>query len=266
MSELKGKTALISGGARGIGYSIASTFLDAGANVLITDILEEDGIKAAKNLSDKEGKVLFIQHDVTSEESWINAVEFCSKNFSKLNILVNNAGIYSSSNVENTSLEDWKKMFEINVEGVFLGTKSALNEMKKSSLGQEESGSIINLSSIAGLVGSSGHGAYTASKGAVKLFTKSCAIEFAGLDYNIRVNSIHPGVIETDMGAQVISNVSENLELGDNEAKEMTALMHPVKRMGVPGEIAELALFLASKRSSFITGAEMVIDGGFTAK
>ena len=100
----------------------------------------------------------------------------------------------------------------------------------------------------------------------VKLFTKSCAIEFADLDYNIRVNSIHPGVIETKMGAQVVSNVSENLELGNNEAKEMTALMHPVKRMGVPEEIAQLALFLASNRSSFITGAEMVIDGGFTAK
>ena len=156
-------------------------------------------------------------------------------------------------------------MFTVNVEGVFLGTKSVLEEMKKSSL-DNDSGSIINLSSIAGLVGSAGHGAYTASKGAVKLFTKSCAIEFAELDYNIRVNSIHPGVIETKMGAQVVSNLSENLELGDNEAKEMTALMHPVKRMGVPEEIAQLALFLASNRSSFITGAEMVIDGGFTAK
>ena len=167
--------------------------------------------------------------------------------------------------MEQASEKEWKKMFTVNVEGVFLGTKSVLEEMKKSSL-DNDSGSIVNLSSIAGLVGSAGHGAYTASKGAVKLFTKSCAIEFADLDYNIRVNSIHPGVIETKMGAQVVSNVSENLELGNNEAKEMTALMHPVKRMGVPEEIAQLALFLASNRSSFITGAEMVIDGGFTAK
>tara|TARA_B100000427_G_scaffold73810_1_gene59845 strand:+ start:5073 stop:5870 length:798 start_codon:yes stop_codon:yes gene_type:complete len=265
MSELEGKTALISGGSRGIGASIASLFLDEGANVLITDILEEEGNKTVENLSDKKGDISFISHDVTNEGSWNDAVSSCIKEFGGLNILINNAGIYSSSTVEETSIEEWKSMFTVNVEGVFLGTKAVLDEMKKSSL-DNDSGSIINLSSIAGLVGSAGHGAYTASKGAVKLFTKSCAIEFAELDYNIRVNSIHPGVIETKMGAQVVSNLSENLELGDNEAKEMTALMHPVKRMGVPEEIAQLALFLASNRSSFITGAEMVIDGGFTAK
>ena len=265
MSELKGKTAFISGGSRGIGASIASLFLDEGANVLITDILEEEGIRTVENLSGKKGDISFISHDVTDEDSWKEAVSYCINEFGGLNILVNNAGIYSSSTVEETSIEEWKKMFTVNVEGVFLGTKSVLEEMKRSSL-DNDSGSIVNLSSIAGLVGSAGHGAYTASKGAVKLFTKSCAIEFADLDYNIRVNSIHPGVIETKMGAQVVSNVSENLELGNNEAKEMTALMHPVKRMGVPEEIAQLALFLASNRSSFITGAEMVIDGGFTAK
>tara|TARA_Y100001960_G_scaffold331240_1_gene427622 strand:- start:346 stop:1143 length:798 start_codon:yes stop_codon:yes gene_type:complete len=265
MSELKGKTAFISGGSRGIGASIASLFLDEGANVLITDILEEEGVRTVENLSGKKGNISFTSHDVTDEDSWKEAVSYCINEFGGLNILVNNAGIYSSSTVEETSIEEWKKMFTVNVEGVFLGTKSVLEEMKKSSL-DNDSGSIVNLSSIAGLVGSAGHGAYTASKGAVKLFTKSCAIEFADLDYNIRVNSIHPGVIETKMGAQVVSNVSENLELGNNEAKEMTALMHPVKRMGVPEEIAQLALFLASNRSSFITGAEMVIDGGFTAK
>ena len=156
MSELKGKTAFISGGSRGIGASIASLFLDEGANVLITDILEEERVRAVENLSGKKGNISFISHDVTDEDSWKEAVSYCINEFGGLNILVNNAGIYSSSTVEETSIEEWKKMFTVNVEGVFLGTKSVLEEMKKSSL-DNDSGSIVNLSSIAGLVGSAGH-------------------------------------------------------------------------------------------------------------
>ena len=144
--------------------------------------------------------------------------------------------------------------------------KIAIPEIKKRSMETESSGSIINLSSIAGLVGSPSHGTYTASKGAVKLFTKSTALECAALEYNIRANSIHPGVIDTQMGSQVINNIIEKTGSGDNEARAQVAELHPLGRFGRPGEVAQTAVFLASDDSSFITGAEFVVDGGLTAK
>ena len=157
-------------------------------------------------------------------------------------------------------------MFSVNVEGVFLGTKVAIPEIKKRSMKRESSGSIINLSSIAGLGGSPNHGAYTAAKGAVRLFTKSTALESASLEYNIRVNSIHPGVIDTIMGSQVVDTIIEQTGSGDNEARAQVSELHPLGRFGKPEEIAQTAVFLASDDSSFITGTELIVYGGITAK
>ena len=157
-------------------------------------------------------------------------------------------------------------MFAINVEGVFLGTKFAVEEIKKRSIKNEVSGSIINLSSVAGLVGAPFIGPYNASKGAVRIFSKGCAMEFASLGYNIRVNSVHPGVIDTKMGKQVQDGLIKQTGLNDNEATARLAELHPLGRLGLPEEVAKVAVYLASNESSFITGAELVVDGGLTAR
>ncbi len=266
MADLSNKVALISGGARGIGGAISEAMCLAGAKVVISDLLIEEGKSKVNELIEKGLQATFIKHDVTLESEWHDTINHCSKIFGGLDILVNNAGIYFPSLIEETSLEDWKKMFSVNVEGVFLGTKVSIPEIKKRSMNQDSSGSIINLSSVAGLVGSSNHGAYTASKGAVRLFTKSTAIECANLDYNIRVNSIHPGVIDTQMGAQVVNSMIEQTGSGDNEARAQLSELHPLARFGKPEEIAQTAVFLASDDSSFITGTEIIVDGGLTAK
>ena len=266
MADLKNKIVLVSGGARGIGAAISAAMAEAGAKVVISDLLEKEGQNKVSELLSQGHQASFIKHDVTDESEWKKTVSFCSTTYGGLDVLVNNAGIYFTGLIEETTLEDWKKMFSVNVEGVFLGTKTAIPEIKRRSMKRESSGSIINLSSIAGLVGSPSHGTYTASKGAVKLFTKSTALECAALEYNIRANSIHPGVIDTQMGSQVINNIIEKTGSGDNEARAQVAELHPLGRFGRPGEVAQTAVFLASDDSSFITGAEFVVDGGLTAK
>ncbi|MFL2705990.1 MAG: glucose 1-dehydrogenase [Gammaproteobacteria bacterium] len=266
MADLKNKIALISGGARGIGGAISEAMAAAGASVIITDQLTEEGESKVEGLIDKGYPATFIKHDVTIESEWNKVIQHCTKSFGGLDILVNNAGIYFPSLIEETTLEDWRKMFSVNVEGVFLGTKVSIPEIKKRSMNRDSSGSIINLSSVAGLVGSPNHGAYTASKGAVRLFTKSSALECASLEYNIRVNSIHPGVIDTSMGTQVVNSMIEQTGTGDNEARAQLSELHPLARFGKPEEIAQTAVFLASDDSSFITGTEIIVDGGLTAK
>ena len=266
MADLKDKIALISGGARGIGGAIADAMCAAGAKVVISDLLDKEGEDKALELTSKGYQATFVKHDVTKETDWTNAILHCSDTYGGLDILVNNAGIYFNGPIEETSLEAWKQMFSVNVEGVFLGTKAAIPEIKKRSMKRESSGSIINLSSIAGLGGSPNHGAYTASKGAVRLFTKSTALECASLEYNIRANSIHPGVIDTLMGSQVVDTIIEQTGSGDNEARAQVSELHPLGRFGKPEEIAQTAVFLASDDSSFITGTELIVDGGITAK
>ena len=265
MADLTDKIALISGGARGIGGAISEAMCAAGAKVVISDLLQE-GENKASELNDKGYQASFKIHDVTVEAEWNKIVSYCSETYGCLDILVNNAGIYFPKSIEETSLEEWKQMFSVNVEGVFLGTKAGIPEIKKRSMQRESSGSIINLSSVAGLVGSPNHGAYSATKGAVRLFTKSTALECASLEYNIRVNSIHPGVIDTKMGSQVVNTIMEETGTGDNEARAQVSELHPLGRFGKPEEIAQTAVFLASDDSSFITGTEFIVDGGLTAK
>ena len=250
MARLEGKVALISGGARGQGAVEARMFAEEGASVVIGDILDEQGRQTEAELQELGYNVTFVHLDVTSESDWDAAVQSAIATYGKLDILLNNAGILIRKNIEETTEEDWDRIFSINAKGVFLGTKAAIPAMRENG-----GGSIINISSTAGLVGSpNGSASYTATKGAVRLFTKSTAIQHA--KEGIRCNSIHPGPIETDMIADTLNDPA-NLEL------RMQRL--PLGRVGKPSEIAYGAIYLASDESSFVTGSELVIDGGTTA-
>ena len=250
MARLEGKVALISGGARGQGAVEARMFAEEGASVIIGDILDEQGRQTEAELQELGYNVTFVHLDVTSESDWDAAVQAAVSAYGKLDILLNNAGILIRKNIEETTEEDWDRIFSINAKGVFLGTKAAIPAMRENG-----GGSIINISSTAGLVGSpNGSASYTATKGAVRLFTKSTAIQHAR--EGIRCNSIHPGPIETDM-------IADTLNDPDNLALRMQRL--PLGRVGKPSEIAYGAIYLASDESSFVTGSELVIDGGTTA-
>ncbi len=248
--RLDGKVALISGGARGMGAAEARLFASEGAKVVIGDILEAEGQQVEAEINETGGECLFLRLDVTSEAAWREAIAATVSRFGKLDILVNNAGIYRTERVEETSEELWDQVMEINAKGVFLGTKHAIPAMREAG-----GGSIINISSVAGLVGNHISAAYTASKGAVRLFTKSTAIQHAG--DGIRANSIHPGTIETDMTAQLLADPA-----GYQDRLDRT----PLGRIGRPEDVAYGALFLASDESSYMTGSELVIDGGRTAQ
>ena len=248
--RLEGKVALISGGARGMGAEEAKLFAREGAKVVIGDILEMEGHQTEAEVNEVGGECLFVMLDVTNEAQWQGAVAATVARFGKLDILVNNAGIFRGNPVEDTTTQEWDQIMDINAKGVFLGTKLAIPEMRKAG-----GGSIINISSVAGLVGNPFSSAYNASKGAVRLLTKSTAIQYA--KDGIRANSIHPGVIETLMTQDVVN---------DPSFREFRLTANPISRLGQPADIAYGALYLASDESSFVTGSELVIDGGWTAQ
>ena len=248
--RLEGKVALISGGARGMGAEEAKLFAQEGAKVVIGDILEAEGKQTEAEVNEIGGDCLFVRLDVTNETDWEAAVGAAVARFGKLDILVNNAGIFRGAKVEDTSTEEWDQVMDINAKGVFLGTKVAIPEMRKAG-----GGSIVNISSVAGLVGNPFISAYNASKGAVRIFTKSTAIQYA--KEGIRANSIHPGVIETPMTQDVVN---------EPDFKEFRLSANPISRLGQPADIAYGVLYLASDEASFVTGSELVIDGGWTAQ
>ena len=248
--RLEGKVALITGGARGQGAAEARMFAGEGAKVVIADILDGEGERLAAAIGESGGDAMFVHLDVTSEDQWQSAIAAAVLRFGKLDVLVNNAAVWRRGRVEETTSEHWDSVMEVNAKGVFLGTKLVIPEMRKAG-----GGSIINISSVAGLVGSLTSSAYSASKGAVRLLTKSTAIQYAA--EGIRANSIHPGAIDTAMGEQVWPNA---------ETRDEVVARTPVGRMGVPEDIAYGALFLASDESSFVTGSELVIDGGMSAQ
>ena len=248
--RLENKVALISGGARGMGAVEARLFAQEGARVVIGDVLEDEGRRTEAEINESGGECVFVRLDVTSEESWQSAVSEAIGRFGKLDILVNNAGIYRTNNVTETSSEEWDQVMDINAKGVFLGTKSAIPAMRDNG-----SGSIVNISSVAGLVGNQMSSAYTASKGAVRLLTKSTAIQYAR--DGIRCNSVHPGTIVTDMTAGLLAN---------DAYREDRVNRTPIGRLGTPEDVAFGVLFLASDEASFMTGSELVIDGGRTAE
>lgn len=258
MGRLAGKTAFVSGGAKGLGAEMARAMHEEGANIMVTDVLEDEGIK----LADAHENMQFMAHDVTDEGQWEAAMAAAIEAFGGVDVLVNNAGIaHDGTPLEDTTLEQWRHVTAIDLDGVFLGAKHAIRAMK------QNGGSIINVSSIYGIVGSNGQGPYHAAKGAVRLLTKSMAVEMGALGYKIRVNSIHPGFVTTDILRDGIKNMVEAGAMpGENEAIETLTLGTPAGRLGVPRDIANGIVFLASDESEWMTGAELVIDGGFTAQ
>ncbi len=247
--RLEGKVALISGGARGMGAAEARMFAREGAKVGIADMLEDEGRRLEAQIAEAGGEAVFIRLDATSEDDWNSAVNQVESRFGKLDVLVNNAGIHRHGKVDETDESTWDEVMDVNAKGVFLGTKAAIPAMRRAG-----GGSIINISSTAGLVGGAA-AAYNASKGAVRLLTKATAIQYAR--EGIRANSVHPGPIETDMLASVYTTP---------EVREQRLANIPLGRTGRPEDVANGVLFLASDESSFMTGSELVIDGGATAQ
>ncbi len=251
MSRLAGKIALITGGASGFGRATAALFLREGARVVITDRNVDGGKAVAAELGCR-----FVAQDVTTEETWAPLIDGIAAAEGRLDVLVNNAGIGLFRPVTEMTLAEWRKVQAVNSDAVFLGCKYAIPLMKRSG-----GGSIINIASVAGKVGAPLMSAYCASKGAVTLFTKSLAMECAADKSNIRVNSVHPAYVET---ALVHGHITSGAE--PEKARRYLERLHPIGRMGQVDEIANGILFLASDESSFMTGAELVLDGGLTAQ
>lgn len=251
MGRLDGKVAIISGGARGQGAVEAQLMAREGAKVVFGDILDDQGKQVEAQIIDAGLDATYVHLDVTNEAQWRSAVETAVGKYGRLNVLVNNAGILIRKAIEETSEEEWDRIMGVNVKGVFFGTKHAIPAMREAG-----GGSIVNISSTAGLVGSpEGSASYTATKGAVRLFTKSTAIQYA--KDGIRCNSVHPGPIDTEM-------IRDTLTDPDRMAARMRRL--PLGRVGTADDIAYGVLYLASDESSFVTGTELVIDGGTTAE
>jgi NAD(P)-dependent dehydrogenase (short-subunit alcohol dehydrogenase family) len=249
--RLAGKVALISGGARGMGAAEARLFAREGARVVIGDIRETEGKTVADDIATAGGEAAFVRLDVTSEEDWQQAVKVAASRFGKLNVLVNNAGIGGGSRIEDTTVEAWDRVMDINAKGVFLGTKAAIPAMRRAG-----GGSIVNISSQLGLVGmAESSPQYQASKGAVRLLTKTTALQYAG--DGIRANSVHPGPILTPMTEQRRADPA-------HYARMLSRI--PLGRYGEAEEVAYAVLYLASDESAFVTGSELVIDGGWTAQ
>ena len=267
MNSLDGKVALISGGARGIGAETARLMSQAGARVVIGDVLAKAARETVAAIAKAGGEAAFVDLDVTSESAWSAAVGEATERFGKLDILVNNAGIFIGRDIEQATLAEWHRLVAVNMTGVFLGTKYAAPALRASGRDSAHGSAIVNLASIAGLVGSQLDPLYSMTKGGVTLFTKSMALAFAKKGDRIRVNSVHPGVIETDMGEQTFTRRMAVIGTNDVEAaRENSRQMHPIGRLGTPDDVARTIVFLASDDARFMTGSALVVDGGVTAQ
>ena len=249
MGRLDGKVAIISGGAKGQGAEEARLFAQEGAKVIIGDILDREGMQIESEIAEQGGEAKFVHLDVSSEEDWSRTVDVSMREYGRLDILVNNAGILLMKGLEETSGQEWDNIQNINSKGVFLGSKTVIPAMRESG-----GGSIVNISSIAGLIGSK-FTAYGASKGLVRTLTKSVAVNHG--HEGIRCNSVHPGIIETDMVSEMI---------GSQEGREYQLNRTPLKVIATSRDVALGVLYLASDESRYVTGSELVIDGGITAQ
>jgi NAD(P)-dependent dehydrogenase (short-subunit alcohol dehydrogenase family) len=259
MGRVEGKIAIISGGASGIGRGCAERLAEEGAIVVVTDVQQELGEATVQNIVAKGGKASFLRHDVTDESDWEAVIKQVVADHGGLDVLVNNAGIGINSSIVDMSLSDWQRQQAINLDGVFLGVKHAIPAMRDSG-----GGSIINMSSVAGLKGTPNLAAYNATKGGVRLFTKGVALECAQQRWEVRVNSVHPGIIDTPIWKTAAPNLPGNSD-GTIDVQTMAEMAVPTGKLGYPRDIANGVLFLASDDSSYITGTELVIDGGLTA-
>ena len=261
MQRLEGRVALITGGARGIGAATARRLASEGAKVMIGDLLDEPGRRVAAEVGGE-----YLHLDVTREADWQAACAAAQARFGGLDILVNNAAIVLPATLEETVVEDWRRMHTVNVEGVFLGAKACLPALVQRGPRWKGGAAIVNLSSIAGLVGSSRMPAYSASKGAVLLLTKSLALECGQKGYRVRVNAVHPGVVDSDMGQVVVDIVKARQAESEAEARARLVAQHPIGRLGQPEDIAAGVAYLVSDDAAFVTGASLVVDGGYTAQ
>ena len=247
--RLEGKVAIISGAASGMGAEEARLFAREGASVVVSDITDDDGEAVAREIEDSGGEAVFVHTDVTSEESWRHAVETTLERYGKVDILVNNAGISSGIFSDPLDVDGWAKIMDVNATGVYLGTRAVIPAMQEA-----RAGSIVNISSIMGFVaGDYGHPAYHASKGAIRIFTKATAVRY-GPD-GIRANSVHPGYMPP-----------MRTSVRDPADRDEHVRLTPLRRIGETIEVANGVLFLASDEASFVTGTELVIDGGFIAR
>nr|WP_269473303.1 glucose 1-dehydrogenase [Kineobactrum salinum] len=241
-----------------MGEAMVRLLIAEGAQVVLTDIDAEAGGKLAQVLRDEGASALFLEHDVTDEAAWRTVFDRLLQEYGRLDVLVNNAGGGTYNDLETLSLAEWRKIISLNLDSTFIGTQMAVRIMKGSG-----GGSIINLSSVGGLVGSPNLVAYSAAKAGVKLFSKSAAIHCGQRGYNIRINTVHPGLVKTRSGMEMAEQATG---MAAAEAEAAFASMHPIGRIGRPEEIASAVLYLASDEASFATGAEFVIDGGYTAQ
>ena len=259
--QVAGKVALVTGGASGIGAAVAELLAREGASVAATDIDELGGPEIVAGIRKAGGEAIFLPQDVTSEARWIEVVAEVEKRYGWLDILVSNAGIgIAVPSITDMTLEDWRRQNAINLDGVFLSVKHCLPAMRRSG-----GGSIIMMSSLAGLRGAPGLSAYSASKGGVRLFAKSIAMECASAGDGIRVNSVHPGIIDTPIWGKIPTGAAGRGQNAPIDPEERAKLAAPLGRAGHASEIASGVLYLASDASSYVTGTELVIDGGMNA-
>ncbi len=260
MGRVSGKVALVTGGASGIGRGSALLLGREGAIVVVTDVQDDAGKDCAAAIKRAGSDAIYLRHDVTSEDAWVSVMAEIKSRFGRLDILVNNAGIAITGPIVDMTLADWRRQQAINLDGVFLGVKHGIPLMAASG-----GGSIVNISSVAGLKGSANLAGYCATKGGVRLFTKAAAMECANAGNNIRVNSIHPGIIETPIWNSIIVPGGAAGANAPN-LDEMSKTVVPMGVKGVPDDIAEGVLFLSSEASRYMTGSELVIDGGLMTR
>lgn len=259
MDRVKGKVALVTGARRGLGAATAAMLAREGAKVVVSDRKADGSELVLKQIADAGGEAIFVEHDVTSEESWNTAIAKTLETYGKLDILVNNAGVGVGKNIEEATLEEWRWVMSINLEGTFIGTQKAIEAMKSTG-----GGSIVNISSIEGLVGDSRMVAYDASKAGIVLLSRSAALHCAKNKYNIRVNTVHPGFIDTKMVQGFLKRISRDGDIA--RARAELEAKHPLGHLGEPDDVAYAVLYLASDESKFATGTELVVDGGYTAQ
>jgi NAD(P)-dependent dehydrogenase (short-subunit alcohol dehydrogenase family) len=258
MAQLSGKAAIVTGGASGIGEACAETLAREGAAVLITDVDDHSGKGVVGRIVKAGGKARYLHHDVRDEAAWPQVIVEAERNFGRLGIMVANAGIGVMSPIETMTLADWQRQQAINLDGVFLSIKHAIPAMKRAG-----GGSIVLMSSIAGLRGAPGLAGYSATKGGVRLLAKSVALEHA--DDNIRCNSVHPGIIATPIWNKIPTGAEGNRRKAPTDPRERAEAVVPLTRVGEAQDIANGVLFLCTDAASYMTGQELVIDGGMTA-